>query len=341
MTNAIVDAHADDPEFGYRFIADELEAAGHDVGERRVWRLCRDQRVWSATTKKGRRGSGKTPGPAVHDDLVQRVFTAPAPDWVWLTDITEHPAIEGKLYCCAVKDVFSNRIVGHATGERMTAALAVSALRSAIAGRRPHGTVVVHSDCGSQFRSRAYRATLKANGLTGSIGRVAAAGDCRDGVVLLAVAERTSSTADAAGAPAARSPTRSSSGSSTPTTAAAGNAPSALTPVAYELAFTPTRASTTTKQHDQSQPPSTEPAADPCASCTRIAMCTRFVTASLVRRRETCALTVASLMNRDAATSALDAPDPTAVATSRSRSVSDVRRWAAKRRRSVISSLPR
>src|SRR4051812_42106696 len=61
-----------------------------------------------------------------------------------------------------------------------------------------------------------------------------------------------------------------------------------------------------------------------CASCTRIAICTRFATASLVRRRETCALTVASLMNRDAATSALDAPDPTAVATSRSRSVSDV-----------------
>ncbi len=177
LTNAIVDVHADDPEFGYRFIADELAAAGHDVGERRVWRLCRDQRVWSATTRKGRRGGGKTPGPAVHDDLVQRAFTAPAPDVVWLTDITEHPTMDGKLYCCAVKDCFSNRIVGHATGERMTASLAVSALRSAVARRQPHGTVVVHSDRGSQFRSRAYRATLKANGLTGSMGRVAAAGD--------------------------------------------------------------------------------------------------------------------------------------------------------------------
>ena len=176
LTNAIVDAHADDPEFGYRFLADELDAAGHQVGERRVWRLCRDQRVWSTTTRKGRK-HGKTPGPAVHDDLVQRVFTAPAPDMVWLTDITEHPTMEGKLYCCAVKDVFSNRIVGHATGERMTAQLAVSALRSAIARRQPRGTVVVHSDRGSQFRSRAYRATLKANGLTGSMGRVAAAGD--------------------------------------------------------------------------------------------------------------------------------------------------------------------
>jgi transposase InsO family protein len=176
-TNAIIDVHADDPEFGHRFIADELEAAGRRSCERRVWRLCSAQRVWSTTTKKGRKHSPKTPGPAVHDDLVQRVFTAPAPDVVWLTDITEHPTVEGKLYCCAVKDVFSNRIVGYALDDRMTASLAVSALRSAIARRQPAGTVVVHSDRGGQFRSRAFRATLKANRLTGSMGRVASAGD--------------------------------------------------------------------------------------------------------------------------------------------------------------------
>ena len=177
LANAIVDVHADDPEFGYRFIADELHNAGHRACERRVWRLCRAQRIWSTTTRKGRKSSAKTPGPPVHDDLVQRDFTAPAPDVVWLTDITEHPTVEGKLYCCAVKDVFSNRIVGYSLGERMTAGLAVSALRSAIARRQPHGTVVVHSDRGGQFRSRAFRAVLKGAGLTGSMGRVAAAGD--------------------------------------------------------------------------------------------------------------------------------------------------------------------
>lgn len=176
LTNALVDAHADDPEFGYRFLANELEAAGHTVGERRVWRLCRDQRLWSTTTRKGRRGV-KRPGPAVHDDLVQRDFTAPRPDAVWLTDLTEHPTAEGKRYCCAIKDVYSNRIVGYATGERMTAQLAVAALRSAIAPRQPSGTVVVHSDRGGQFGSRAYRAVLNAANLTGSMGRVSAAAD--------------------------------------------------------------------------------------------------------------------------------------------------------------------
>jgi putative transposase len=177
LVDAIRDVHEDDPEFGYRFIADELGRAGHHVGEGRVQRLCQEHRIWSTTTKKGRRASGKVPGPAVYDDLVQRNFRAPAPDRVWLTDITEHPTAQGKLYCCALKDVYSNRIVGYATAERMTAQLATAALRQAVARRQPRGTVVVHSDRGGQFRSRAFRAVLKANELTGSMGRVASAGD--------------------------------------------------------------------------------------------------------------------------------------------------------------------
>lgn len=62
LTNAIVDIHADDPEFGYRFSADELEDAGHVVGEGRVHRLCKRHKVWSATTRKGRRAPGSGPG---------------------------------------------------------------------------------------------------------------------------------------------------------------------------------------------------------------------------------------------------------------------------------------
>lgn len=90
---------------------------------------------------------------------------------------TEHPTGEGKLYVCAIKDVFSNRIVGHATGSRMTSQLAVAALRTAIARRGPVETLIVHSDRGPQFRSRAFRAVLAKAGLLGSMGRVASAGD--------------------------------------------------------------------------------------------------------------------------------------------------------------------
>jgi putative transposase len=177
LVNAIRDVHDDDPEFGYRFVADELESAGHVASERRVWRLCSEHRIWSTTTKKGRKGAGKRPGPAVHDDLVRRNFTAPAPDRVWLTDLTEHPSDEGKLYICCIKDVCSRRIVGYATSDRMTASLAVTALRQAVARRQPKGIVVVHSDRGGQFRARSFVAVLKASGLVGSMGRVASAGD--------------------------------------------------------------------------------------------------------------------------------------------------------------------
>jgi putative transposase len=177
FTNLLIDAYADDPEFGYRLLADELDKLGHAVGERRVWRLCSQQKLWSVTVRKGRRGSGKTPGPAVHDDLVQRDFSAQRPNQVWVTDITEHPTAEGKLYCCLIKDLFSNRIVGYALDERMTAQLAVTALRTAVVRRQPKNVVIVHSDRGSQFRARSFRAVLTAAGLRGSMGRVASAGD--------------------------------------------------------------------------------------------------------------------------------------------------------------------
>jgi len=174
LTNVAVDINHDDPAFGYRFIADELERLGHRASENRVWRLCSEQRIWLAHSKK--RGLSRRPGPPVHDDLVERDFTAEAPNELWLTDITEHRTREGKLYCCVVKDVFSNRIVGYATDARMTSQLAVSALHHAVALRGP-GATVVHSDRGSQFRSHAYVKALSRFGLRGSMGRVAACAD--------------------------------------------------------------------------------------------------------------------------------------------------------------------
>ena len=123
-----------------------------------------------------KRGLSRHAGPPVHDDLVDRDFTAPAANVTWLTDITEHPTSEGKLYLCAIKDVWSTRIVGYSMSHRMTASLAVSALSNAVALRDPAGTVV-HSDRGSQFRSTAFVTALKSHRLVGSMGRVGACGD--------------------------------------------------------------------------------------------------------------------------------------------------------------------
>ncbi|MCU1639209.1 MAG: family transposase [Microbacteriaceae bacterium] len=139
-----------------------------------MWRLCSQQRIWSVFSKK--RGLNRKAGPPVHDDLVQREFTAGRANELWLTDITEHWTDEGKLYLCAIKDLWSNRIVGYSIDSRMTADLAVSALRNAVALRGTDQTVL-HSDRGSQFRSRKFVELLRHEGITGSMGRVGACGD--------------------------------------------------------------------------------------------------------------------------------------------------------------------
>jgi putative transposase len=151
--NAALEAHRNDPTFGYRLVRDELEHARIFASRNRVHRLCRTQQIWSIHAKK--RGLNRKAGPPVHDDLVDRDFTAEGPNRKWLTDITEHRTSEGKLYLCAIKDLWSNRIVGYSISERMTLALAVSALRNAIALRSPVATVV-HSDRGSQDRMCTY-----------------------------------------------------------------------------------------------------------------------------------------------------------------------------------------
>ncbi|MFW3386649.1 UNVERIFIED_CONTAM: IS3 family transposase [Kocuria sp. CPCC 205274] len=174
--NALFDAHQDDPEFGYRFLVDEAKEAGEVMCERSAWRICRGNGWWSVFGKK-RGKNGKKPGPPVHDDLVERDFTAGAPNQLWLTDVTEHKTAEGKLYMCAIKDVYSGRIVGYSIDSRMKARLAVQALHNAVARRGGVAGCIVHSDRGSQFRSRKFVHALNRHGLVGSMGKVGAAGD--------------------------------------------------------------------------------------------------------------------------------------------------------------------
>ena len=173
--NALFDAHRDDPEFGYRFLAEEARQAGEPMAERTAWRICSQHRLWSVFGKK--RGKNGNPGPPVHDDLVERHFTAEAPNMLWLADITEHRTGEGTLYVCAIKDVFSNRIVGYSIDSRMKSWLATTALHNAIARRGEMSGCILHTDRGSQFRSRKFVHTLSRHGMVGSMGRVGAAGD--------------------------------------------------------------------------------------------------------------------------------------------------------------------
>ena len=113
----------------------------------------------------------------MHDDLVGRDFTADAPNQLWLADITEHRTGEGKLYLCAIKDVFSNRIVGYSIDSRMKSRLATTALSSAVARRGDVAGCMLHSDRGSNFAAEKFVRALGRHDMVGSMGRVGAAGD--------------------------------------------------------------------------------------------------------------------------------------------------------------------
>ena len=178
LANTIFDAHVDDPEFGYRFLADEVRhiAEHAEVSDRVVWRICRDHQWWSVFGKKKSSKASK-PGAPSHDDLVKRDFTAEAPNQLWLSDLTEHRTAEGKVYLCAIKDVWSNRIVGWAISERMKARLVVAAIEMAVARRGDVAGCILHSDRGSQFRARKVHRALARHGMVGSMGNVGFAGD--------------------------------------------------------------------------------------------------------------------------------------------------------------------
>ncbi len=184
--NALFDAHRDDPEFGYRLLVDEARQAGESMTDRTAWRITASNGWWSSFGKRRARGKGKRPGPPVHDDLCAMVdedgvtrhaFNAPVPNRLWLTDITEHSTAEGKLYLCAMKDACSGRIVGYSIDSRMKSRLAVTALENAVAIRGQVAGCIVHSDRGSQFRSRKMRRALSRHGMVGSMGRVGSSGD--------------------------------------------------------------------------------------------------------------------------------------------------------------------
>ena len=111
-------------------------------------------------------------GVATAEDLVNRKFHRLRPNELWVTDITEHPTREGKLYCAAVLDAYSRRIVGWSIDTRQDSTLVVNALDMAIRNRAPQPGGIVHADHGVQFTSWAFGERIRSAGLLPSFGTV-------------------------------------------------------------------------------------------------------------------------------------------------------------------------
>jgi putative transposase len=178
LANTVVDVHImSRGTYGAPRLHAELRMGlGVRVGCKRVARLLRltGRAGIGGNTHKKRR---KKPDSAPHDDLVQRRFTADEPNRLWCTDITEHPTGTGKVYCCAVLDVFSRTVVGWSIADHMRSELVVDALQMATWRRHPEPGAIVHADRGSQYTSWVFGHRLRSAGLLGSMGRVASSVD--------------------------------------------------------------------------------------------------------------------------------------------------------------------
>jgi len=159
---------------------------GLPVNRKRVERLMREAGLRGLYWRRRRGCTVRDPDAAPSADLVNRQFTVSGPNRLWITDITEHPTGDGKVYCAAVMDAYSRLIVGWSIADHMRTELVTDALGMAIIRRRPErgtdGTsTILHSDHGSQYTSWAFGRRLRDAGLLASMGTV---GDCYDNAMM-------------------------------------------------------------------------------------------------------------------------------------------------------------
>ena len=159
----------------------ELQAQGIECGKHRVERLMRQAGLRAVQKQHRVCTTDSHHSDPVAPNLLQRDFTAPAPNRKWLTDITAVWTAEGWLYLAVVLDVYSRLIVGWAMASRRAESLVETALWMALGRRNPIEELMHHSDRGSQYTSLAYQAVLAQFPIQVSMSRK---GDCYDNAML-------------------------------------------------------------------------------------------------------------------------------------------------------------
>ena len=164
-----------------RIHAELVEDHDVHVSRKRVAKLMRRLGI-EGVSRRGKRPmtTVRAQQPPAVEDLVRRQFKAPAPDRLWVADITYVPTGEGYLFLAAVIDAFSRRVVGWSMRGDLRAELVLGALGMALTQRKPARGLVHHSDRGSQYTSLAFGKTLSEAGVLQSVGR---RGDAFDNAV--------------------------------------------------------------------------------------------------------------------------------------------------------------
>jgi transposase InsO family protein len=168
--------------YGTPRIVEDLREEGERIGRQRCGRLMKAQGLQGR--KKHRRKPRTTDSRQTHAPAPNRLAQQPpptGPNQIWITDTTCVLTGEGWLYLAAIVDLWSRRVIGWACGPTMHVSLVLTALRKALAQRRPSAGVLHHSDRGSQYAAHEYTAALAAAGLVPSMSR---AGNCYDNATM-------------------------------------------------------------------------------------------------------------------------------------------------------------
>jgi putative transposase len=166
--------------YGYPRVWHQLGREGEQVGRDHVARLMRQEGIKGAKRRgKPWRTTIADPAAPKRPDLVNRDFTASAPDRLWVGDLTYLRTWEGRMYLAFLIDVFSRMIVGWQLATHMRTDLVLDALRMALGIRQPGAEflLVVHTDQGSQYTSEDYTQVLDDHRVLASVGTV---GDAYD-----------------------------------------------------------------------------------------------------------------------------------------------------------------
>lgn len=174
--------HHESPDKGYRRLRDDLEGY-HDikVNDKRVLRICRKRDIKS-TIKYSNNGCTRQATNPLHlaENLLNREFTADAPNKKWLTDVTEFKYYvnneKHKLYLSAILDLYDRRIVSYVVRDKNDNTLVFDTFDKAVKNN-PNAHPLFHSDRGYQYTNRSFYTKLKDAGMTQSMSRV---GKCID-----------------------------------------------------------------------------------------------------------------------------------------------------------------
>lgn len=167
--------------YGHRKIRDELRWAGWVVSKKTVLKLMRQLGLRCTIRRRKRYNSFKGEVDTVAPNLLERDFTATAPNQKWVTDVTEFTVGDRKVYLSPVMDLFDRQIIGYATGLSPNLDLTNTSLRQALTTLRPGDAPIVHCDQGFQYQHLSWRRLLTDAGCVQSMSRKA---NCLDNAVI-------------------------------------------------------------------------------------------------------------------------------------------------------------